>query len=209
MSRKVLFPPESLTPLRSFPKLAARPRNSTVHAILLYSFTPMRLTFPMRSPRKRLRCFPTAPLPAFVTCRLARAKSRPLFSWAYESLFSQVHYFDNLPNCPGVSPSPRSLRFGRSASSIISLVESIGYGNIGTKFFRIRSYEKCARNSFKIRSYKKHRGVGVPSRLLPPHRFSVRVAKVSAAQPADTSPATWDNLAHPMSIARSGVHVHG
>jgi hypothetical protein len=80
----------------------------------------------------------------------------------------------------------------------------------GAKSFRIRSYGKCAGNSFRIRSYKIPRGVESPCHLLAPLLLTEGTAtKGSSSQSADTSSATRAYPVHPISIARSGVQVHG
>src|SRR5439155_3627626 len=50
--------------------------------------------------------------------------------------------------------------------------------------FRIRSYAKCARNSFRIRSYDLHRGVGVGA------------ARKPDSMPNSPGPRAWHILIH-------------
>jgi len=110
--------------------------------------------------------------------------------------------------------SMRSFYWPCTAGANLSLFDSVRYGEVRAKSFRIRSYGKCARKSFRIRSYKIPRGVVPPSHPFSPLRLYKLTAKVPSSQLAnfqlaDTSSATRAYLIHPMSIARSGVQVHG
>ncbi len=185
------------------PKIAVQPRNSTIRAILLYAFLHPLLLFTMRSPRKRLRCSQTTSL-ASTAPRFALAKSRPLFSWSYELLFPQVPYFDNLPHCPGVWGSTLFLATRHSPLATFPVPKS----------FIIRSYEKCACNPFRIRSYK-NTGGGYPPHVtrldVPTFRCAFCILNAST-QPSNVPPidATWTRTAHPMNNAPSSrAQVHG
>jgi hypothetical protein len=152
---------------------------------------------PIQSPR--LAIIPTPPNSSSFTRRAREAqkalRASPLFATLTHSLSCKsfaCHSYA-ITRDMGVSSFTFRLRFRCRCS----------------KSFRIRSYEKFARNPFRMCSYKKHRGVGVPRQT--PYSsplFRPSCPGFVLAIP-DTSCATWAYPIHPMSIARSGVQVHG
>ena len=156
-----------------------------------------RLPLGSRPARKAQKPAPVTPLFATLTDFLPRK------SFA-------CHSYANTRGV-GISTSFFRSRFGTPASTLDTKSPRFcALAFAGAKSFRIRSYGKCVRNSFIIRSYKIPRGVEPPSHPLAPVRLTKGTAtKVSSSQSADTSSATRAYLIHPMSIARSGVQVHG
>ena len=71
-----------------------------------------------------------------------------------------------------------------TSSTDLALCLGDSVANPSPKFFRIRSYEKLARNSFRIRSYEKPRRVGYPSRQ------TFRPSSAQLAQPCPPNPLT-------------------
>jgi hypothetical protein len=147
-----------------------------------------------------------------------RAPITPLFAILTDSLSRNsfpCHSYANTRGV-GISSSIFRSRFGtpdRTRDTRSSKFCALAFARV--KSFRIRSYGKCACNSFRIRSYKIPRGVESPSQPLSPSRLSEGTAKVPSfrlanySQLADASSATRAYPIHPMSIARSGVQVHG
>jgi hypothetical protein len=205
----------------SCPDLPGEPRRANSQRILREVARPPRAPFANGSPFTQSASFPCLRFQlSTVDCRpllgsrrapkaQKRAPVTPLFATLTHSLSRKSFACHSYANTRGVG-IPTSIfrsRFGTPDSELDT--KSPGFcalAYVAAKSFRIRSYEKCARNSFRIRSYKIPWGVEPPSHPLAPLRPTEGTAtKVSSHQSADTSSATRAYLIHPMSIARSGV----
>jgi hypothetical protein len=213
----------------SCPDLPGEPRSANSQRLLRDATRPPRAPFASGRPPAQSACLCCLRFQlSTVDCRhplnfrrapkaQKRAPVTPLFATLTDSLSCKSFACRSYANTRGVGipPSIFRSRFGTPGSTThAKSAEFCALASICAKSFRIRSYRKFARNSFRIRSYKIPRGVVPPSHPLARLWLSKRTAKVPSSQLAnsqlaDTSFATRAYLIHPMSIARSGVQVHG